>query len=545
MQTDESLQHEQQTVQTQLLHLPNELLHRVSDCLDDIADILKLRLACVRLSIIGLEQLQKRMTKIYVAPSKASLQRFQDICQQPFFADHITEIIYNASLQALDPEDITAGHEFQKISQRYGSHSALVDHVLALCKQRKEEQEKLLADGEVGAVLSQCVSLLPKLRTLTYRAQVYHQHYEYCVGKYANPIEPPVYNNERIWSASNSSTDFEKFKDQPLHVWAEFELLRSAHIQTGIPGRWHDSPKPLVQCLATLSSRGMSQPIELVLKDCEPRVLDDHWSSFAENDARDLRAAMAQVRTLTMNVRHSSAGYHSGQEFRAALWAGVDRWVGFVQQAHHITHVKLIGCFHETGSEFSELSRAIMSNVTWPELQSLAIHAGNVLNSRDAYDEDDPPNGEFKVEALVDFLLRHKKTLRTLDLIGATGYGTASELKEGLRRLQVGMSALRHANILVMHDVQESRYGPDLNTPADTDWKARDRAVEQGSGLGILARELGVKVQEIMDPDDADESRARTDYIGPDGGGTWALNLLKYEYDFGPYVLCKASGGDL
>ena len=78
----------------EILTLPNELLVEILSILQGL-DLKSARLSCTLLANLGSQLLFPRL---YFAPRKAAIHRFQDITANPYVASNVRQLIYDARL---------------------------------------------------------------------------------------------------------------------------------------------------------------------------------------------------------------------------------------------------------------------------------------------------------------------------------------------------------------------------------------------------------------------------------------------------------------
>lgn len=158
----------QNSTQAPLLRLPDELILRVERYLPSVSDTLSLRLVNRRLSGVGLEGVQKRLTRLYFEPSEASIERFRHVCENSSYAAHITELVYIGTRFQMSPEEIAQDREFQSAALRFCYSEQCIEPALAAYSDARKEQIDVLASNKVSDALADCTILLPRLCKLIY-----------------------------------------------------------------------------------------------------------------------------------------------------------------------------------------------------------------------------------------------------------------------------------------------------------------------------------------------------------------------------------------
>ncbi|KAK5125775.1 hypothetical protein LTR85_012051 [Meristemomyces frigidus] len=521
-----------------ILRLPNELLDHVAESVDDTTDLLSLRLAGnSRLSKAALESTQWRLTTIYIEQSHASLARFLEVCRSPTHARRITEVRYLAAIRSLSPKELETNSEFRKVVKQLDAPESVEKDVLAIYEFEWSEQKELSEADGLTAALKKGLTLLPNIKSISLAGRP--NITEGSVSDYypfGGEI-PAAYNRLRRWEYA-SERFFESEEGEQLQPSGSLRdhLCNVAHFG-GFP-RSVDNPRAIVEALAALDDQPWLGQLHMNFEAMPATAFDEEWGEYMVKYRGAVERALRHVHTFILQEslanedRHRAVLPHEVQLEAACK----QRWQQLLSAAGQ---VRTLAVQRNTWNDYV-LFVAIVRTHSYPGLEVIGF-SSNMCH--DHNQELETPDKCYSAQAMCGFLLRHRQTLKAVYLDRASGDGPADVgLKEILRIMRYELPHLEFARIAEMLSVY---YDDDLDplkrhmTPyANLAPHARDRAGEEDSDIGRLARQCGIVAKEWEYQPHMGDADDPNDHRPPLGNEPVAI---RFDYDFGPYVLRSTS----
>lgn len=522
-----------------ILKLPNELLDLVTDSVSVRRDLKNLRLAGnERLSHSALESMSKRMTVIYIEPTRASLSLFLSVCRSSTHAKHIGEVRYLAATRSLSPEEMRTNIQFQEARKWLRISKKVAKDVLATYKEQKAEQDELLFSGELTAALTEGLRLLPNLHIValsgrpTITDRLYSEDYPFS-GEL-----PEAYNRLRSWHLAGTS-GYSRKERKLLQYWGYLrdQLCDVAHF--GVFPRSVDTPIPLMRALAALGAHPRSGRLKLDLQSVPLTVLDDEWDRFVDQESGLVERALGHTCAVLLQESGTHGYIWPTPEMVAPDKACIKRWKPFLTGTNHVKRLTVSG--HPPNS--LPLLTAIIGTYSFSNLETIDI-SSLYFHQHDPMFLHSWLTGSFyTTRELCAFVLRHRDTLKSIRLNQASGMGyVASSLEKLLTTMRDSLPHLENAVVverLFVHYFADENRRQRRTTPyGQLSPHARCRAREKESDIGLLARRCAVPTKELEcrpDKGDADDPNDKRPALGAD------RCAIRFEYDFGPYVLRRES----
>ncbi|KAK5125776.1 hypothetical protein LTR85_012052 [Meristemomyces frigidus] len=519
-----------------ILRLPNELLDRIADSVIDIPDLLRLRLAGNgRLARSALDSTQRRMTTIYVEHSKKSLARFREVCNSASHARWIKEVKFVASVRELPPKALMGHDAFREVVESEKIPRDVVSRVLTIYLQEKNEQATVMRRGELCETLCDYAQRLPNLSTLSICA-LPDSPLRSGEGQWEWPSNRPerAYNRLRRWhTATHPQEDHEPFLCREI---AQDQLLYMA--QYSVPGLC-DNLELIARSLARLAEQSTTPRIKLAMSG-PLTMLDAQWEVFANQQQHMLTPALGIVTEIDIRAepRWKNRKWPPGQ-WNTDLTI-LPRWERLLLGATHIKKLRIDG----VSEEASEVLKHVIERTRFPELEDLALEVWVTL-----WKVEDFYSGtvSHSAEALGRFLHRHQQTLKHLVLRHASGTDfpdykpSATSFAILLDVMRNSLPKLQSAEVIeALYVFDQADAGPTWSEgtpfghlpPAE-----RDRAREQDSDIGQLARRCGITPSEHFIGRGYEADAEMTEHGGGLHGYGELNRVFWYEYHFGPYVL--------
>ena len=495
-----------------------------------------------QLSKVGLETLQKRIVSAYLELSNESIATLKEICSNAEHAAEVKEVLYIACLQKLSRDDLNKERELRR---KAGGLRTALNEVLDMYERRQNEQEVLLANGGIKEPLTTALLSMPKLEKISFIARPTRKAEPSpanCEPAYRWTSE--AFNAEISWRDHSRESTYHELKHISFQDWLRNSLWREARYYPRARQQY-DNPLSLMEPLATVPIADGPRSIKLSLS-VPLWCLDDRWDDFVTERPLVVQSAMQHITAVKLVPSPSGDDRDRTASDEDRTLAA--RWVGFLSHAHRLKSLNLSG-----GGKISNLLLSSLltesgsSDPGWPELSSLHLLVW------DQWHEQGPhqsmvmmPRFDLIDTIITKFLQRRGRTIKEIhfeDTLGANanspGWSSASTLAQSLEQIKQ-LPNLETANITVRSCPNADWLGNHNDRSRarnEPNWKDADRAVEQGTELGQLARKLSVEPREwAMEWNDEQQMEMfgyleDDDFLGKDH--------LHFEYDFGPYVLHK------
>jgi len=290
-----------------------------------------------------------------------------------------------------------------------------------------------------------------------------------------------------------------------------------------------------METIVDLAKQRSGTQMKLVI-DGPLTILDHRWNAFAEVNQDVVEKATRAISDLTVRTRLRWKNRATIPGTRNTDLTVVPRWEALISQMTGLRSLTLTGGH---GEEFFPFITRLIQRCTFPRLEILHITSAMTRYYHDEQVLNRPPRSSraYTTQALSRFLLRHRETLHTVTLGSASGETSVSSLQGLLELMRTSLIHLENVEILEWHyvgytDDAEPLWG--VGTPyGHLLPPERDRAREEHSQIGRLARACGVQPTEL--PVLREEGGDEEHVYGRSN------RVYQYVYDFGPYVLRKAS----
>lgn len=500
-----------------LLALAPEVQGLIADSVDDVGDLLNLRLAGAGnedLSKSILKATANRMTTIYIEHSKSSLERFREVCNSEEHALRIREIKYVATIRTASAAEVAQSRRFHDAVVHHNVADDVVNQVLATYGMEKDEQAALLERGELCATLCEVVKKLPNLVKISQCGKIELWDCERdSEGVWVVQEPPRAYNRLRRWFIPSRANPSRLSPVEQLLYIAQYEVQAKT-----------DNLVTVIKAIASAARELPKKSIELAIEGAPLTILDQEFENLDQHTIDTALQALTSVSIAACTL--------PTDDLEGTI---IPRWERFLSSA---TNVKTLAFIPRNTRDITAL-KAIIERVDFPELEHLRLEGWI------SYWSSVPVNavGCYSAQALGSFLTRHSHTLKSLQLRCASGIegpptyeSTISSFIALLDLMKTSLPQLQSAQVLEAHLVfYEDDSAPiwSVGTPyGHLPPAERDRAREQDSDIGRLARSCGVTVTEkpmfsVNNPSS----------IGGERGYGVVNRAFRYEYDFGPYVL--------
>lgn len=405
--------------------LPPELLLKIAELIGVAVDLQNLRLVNRAFSKAATTVLQDGSSRIYLLPTRPSMTRFTKITQNKLIAPEITQVIilYRPPYASPAPPACRAiaenyGMPRQKVEEMVSEYNDMcVDTSYATDAEAPLQEMNVVESGELERVLGEGVQRLTSLRSVSFRSDLD------LPRESLTCLNMPRFLRYGLINADGGK--FDLIHDITVEEYARYEILRCMHsIQLG-----HGSPTYALGALQYWlpgiggECRDLHFLVSKMGSPCE-----SHWLKGLHNRTGLIGDCLVNITriSLTFDGRQPSPTLaaefdYSGEEF-ADLALG-PHWCTLLQSAVNLEALH----FSDVSSwsaGFDNLLHHTFQNCTWPKLAELSIVRDNNIKVLPLAPHNFGYSQGwylFQQKDMDSFLLRHKQSLKRLELYNIVG----------------------------------------------------------------------------------------------------------------------------
>jgi hypothetical protein len=419
-----------------LLGLPNELLLRAAEFLPTVKDLGNLRLCCRKLSGVACEAQSKCIQVLFLDLSRASLQRFHEVCHHPTFAQGIKEIILICATQELSGtqmiQDRHANKEFRRAHLPGSTKKALLDRYEKLVI----EQRELLRNEVVLETLQDCLPLLTRRSRLTFWDRPRLQ------------LPPDVaYNRARVWRYEHCLG--QGFPDEP--ALDARQLSYEDFVCNHVLHHMLFCPPQLTRC-------SPSHLLEAEIgteRSFSRQGLKVHFAQYPLLPYLGCDSPTPVLAALGDRLTTLKVDFKTVKDRQIVESPALDEWASMVGQAKWLKSLSIREPCMASGGVYA--IKRLLQTCTFPALEELELMQGTCWRC----DSETPEASKFQddwchsTQDLNRFLLRHRPTLKHTRILSASGAepgnqseGDIAALSDLLESIKENMNKLESARFI-------------------------------------------------------------------------------------------------
>ena len=405
--------------------LPPELLLKVATFIDLVEDLQNLRLVNRAFSKAATTILQDGCPRIYLLPTRPSINRFTKLTQNKLIAPKITQVV----VLYRPPYASPGSSACQGVAEHYGMPREKVKEIVSeyndMCigssyatdADASLQEMNVVESRELERVLGEGIQRLPSLCSVSLRSDLdLPTESSYCLNL-------PSFLRHCL--VSRKDCKFDLIQDLTVAEYARYEILRCMHtIRLG-----NGSPTYALGALQHWlpGLEGKCHDLHFLVSNMGSPC-ESHWLKGLHNRTSLIANSLANITriSLTLDGRQPSPGLaaefdNSAEEF-ADLALGPN-WCALLQVAGNLKTLHLTDV-SSWSPGFDNLLHHIFQNCTWSKLAELLIvRDGNIKLLPVATHNFGYSLGWylFQQRDLDSFLLRHKHSLKRLELYNIVG----------------------------------------------------------------------------------------------------------------------------